>query len=185
MKEENNTKNFADSTQAEIDELIRSKYPIIKNYFTKQDIMPADREDLMQDTVSLVYKYIRTVKDADKADAWIREVAKNSYLKFLKNEYKRKTAFDGSRTIEELIISEDEYGAVCDLIEKMESNERLTGLVKMLGEPNMTVFMLHYIDQYKLVEIAKLTDMNLNTVKSIHARGLKKLRALLELEKGK
>ena len=180
MKKEDYRKNLEDFTREEIDVFVCSKYPFIRNCFMKQGLTPEDREDLAQDTVSLVYKHIRTLRDAGKIDAWIREIAKNKLLKFLKSENKRKAAFDASRPIEEIAISDNEMSDLCDLIEKAENNERLKSLIETLGEPDITIFKLYYVEEYKLVEISKLKEINLNTVKSIHARGLKKLKTLLK-----
>jgi len=183
MKKVNTRKSFKDFSKEETAAFVCGKYPLIKNCFVKKGLSRFDREDLTQETASLVYQHIHTVKEPCKADAWVREIAKNKYLKFLQDERKRMAALDTSRPVEEITIAEDEQGAVCGRIEKMESQESLWILIKTLGEPDVTVFTMYYVDDHKLVEIAKLQEMNLNTVKSIHARGLKKLKKLLESQK--
>lgn len=53
-------------------------------------------------------------------------------------------------------------------------------LVSSLEEPERSIVMMRFFEDYKLEDISRVLEMNLSTVKSKLYRGLRKLKKALE-----
>ncbi len=66
--------------------------------------------------------------------------------------------------------------------EKFNENIDIYEKIKFLPTDTQTIIILHYFEDLTLLEISKITNINLNTIKSKLYAGLKKLKIELKEE---
>ena len=143
----------------------------------------ANAEDLLQEV------FIKLIENRDSYDSnrkfttWIYRLARNHTIDFIRKEkYRnhssldRKVAYDSGSNITYLdLVRTEEKDQEQKLIESSISNQiykKLDGLKEEFKE----VFILREIEGLKFDEIAQITDININTVKSRHRYAFKELR---------
>ena len=148
-----------------------------------------DREDLCQEIFIRVHDKLSTFRFEAKLSSWIGRIAYNVCLGYLQ---KKKLVLwedwihpagsddevaDDWR--EEMLSDEQSPG------EKLEQKEEEEILQKCIGELSglqRTVLLLFHQDELSLEEIAAITDLPLNTVKSHLFRARKLLRTMMVKE---
>jgi RNA polymerase sigma-70 factor (ECF subfamily) len=151
----------------------------------------ADRNnasDIVQEIFIKVWKNINDF-DSNKASfkTWIFTIARNTATDFLRkkkilsfsdienNSDKDEKAFN--KSFSENIP--DENLLPDEILQKLEDNELLNETLKKLHPDYREVLILHYQEEMTFNEIGKVTNKNLNTVKSQHRRAILELRKML------
>jgi RNA polymerase sigma factor (sigma-70 family) len=145
-----------------------------------------DREDLCQEIFLKVYEKLGTFKFQSKLSTWIANIAFNHCANFLK---KKKSVL-----LDDIYSGRDEDGAEgsrdnwLDIPgpgnhpdQQMLNKELSTYLLKSMDRLSLiqkTVIQLFHQDEFSLDEIAVITSLSVNTVKSHLFRG----RALVKAE---
>jgi RNA polymerase sigma-70 factor (ECF subfamily) len=150
----------------------------------------ADREDLCQDIFIRVYDKLHTFRFESKLSTWIARVAYNACAGFLQRkklwlwgDWKHTGENDEDEPHEEW--SEGIAGSHHTpevILEKDERRELLEKHVKLLKPTQQTVLLLFHQDDLPMEEIAEVTGLPLNTVKSHLFRARKLLREKLMKE---
>ncbi len=147
-------------------ELVRRRQSWIRNLMRRccGDVSLAD--DLSQQVFLQAWRKIRQLKGADKFGSWLRQLAINEWLQYLrKNDVLR-----GAKSDEDITMSQhDKTSVAMDLDQAMAA----------LPDPVGLCIVLSYHARMTHAEIAQLTDMQLGTVKSHIRRGSERLRELL------
>lgn len=126
----------------------------------------ADAEDAVQDTFLKYMKKHPVFSDTDHEKAWLIRVATNC-----SRDKRRSFFFKNS-------VSLDEIGEYAETPEQTEVLEKLMSLPARYK----TVLYLHYVEGYKLREIARVSGTTENAVKVALFRGRKKLQLELREE---
>lgn len=122
----------------------------------------ADAEDGMQETL-LKYLYQAPVfRDAEHEKAWLIRVAINC-CHDLQRAQKRREHYERESAQGALFTSQEEAGPLLDAL-------------YTLPEKFKTVLFLHYVEEYKVTEVAELLGISVSAVKM----RLQKGRRLLE-----
>ena len=135
-------------------------------------------EDILQNTMINVYKYLHTLRDKSKLKSWIFAIAKQEANRY----YSKKEFIAEVKTpnIEDIAdLNEDEI-LEPDFSFDVISTEQFIETVSQLDEDEQTIIYLRYKFGLKLNEISKIWHINRNTVKSLHFRAIKKLRHSIE-----
>ena len=122
----------------------------------------ASAEDCYQNTFITLYQKAPKFRDEKHLEAWLIRVAINKcndYLRSTKNTLPLEDA-------QSLAFSIDE--------DKLD----LTFALVQLEPKYRDVIYLHYYEDYKLEDIAKILQIKLNTVKSLLKRGKEKLKII-------
>jgi RNA polymerase sigma factor (sigma-70 family) len=79
------------------------------------------------------------------------------------------------------VAGEDCVGFVymMDFTKSVEDRECVIDLIHSLSEEEQQLYILHYYYDLPLKEIAEILNVNYNTVRSMHMRGMVKLRKRL------
>lgn len=131
------------------------------------------------------------LRNTDKLEAWVMKIADNGVNKYLRSRAKRWEKEISSVSDMETGEEIDIYDMIADemtvekLINRAEKTEMLGTLMACLSDKERVVFMMHNLDGMKFREIAKLLDMNENTVRSIYRRCCRRLKAQADLIYGK
>lgn len=122
----------------------------------------ADAMDIVQEGAYKAILHSDSLKREEYADTWIYRIMIREAMNFLKKN-SRYTFWE-----------ENEEGK-----DDVYDNMDLRTAVDKLPVQDKTVIVLRFFEDMKLEQIAKVTDENVNTVKSRMYRALKKLRVSL------
>lgn len=125
-----------------------------------------DAMDVVQESVVKAIKSAGQVEEISYMKTWLFRIVINTALDELK---KRKKILP--------LLSENE-----ETMEDRYQDPDLINHLRRLDNLEKTVILLRYFEEWKLEEIAGYLGKNLNTVKSILYRSLKKLK--IEMMKG-
>lgn len=124
--------------------------------------------DIVQEAITKALKNIGKLKEEKYVKTWFYRILINESLQYIKRNKKLIT---------------------CELKEiesKLEWNDNITveGIdiykkVQSLNEKLQTVIVLRFFEDMKIEEIAKITNVNISTVKSRLYKGLKELKKII------
>ncbi len=132
--------------------------------------------DIVQETFITAVKHLGGLRDDDKFGSWLFGIA---HQKCIQRWRKRKEVlFDEiPETLEKF-----EAGPDALLIQREQESEFMESL-NQLPLPHRSVLLLHFIEDFSLEEISRITEKQLGTVKSRLHYAKKALRKLLEEKK--
>lgn len=124
--------------------------------------------DIVQEAITKALKNIGKLKEEKYVKTWFYRILINESLQYIKRNKKLIT---------------------CELKEiesKLEWNDNITveGIdiyqkIQSLNEKLQTVIILRFFEDMKIEEIAKITNVNISTVKSRLYKGLKELKKIV------
>ena len=130
-----------------------------------------DAEDVIQETVIEAYVKMHTIRKNESFKSWIRTIL----LDMIKTFYERKAKKDIK--IQTKLMENFEKDNVNNII-KTEQDMDFNMLLNKLEDEDRTIIILFYNDGYKVKEISKMLNMNVNTVKTKLSRARKKIEKM-------
>ncbi len=130
-----------------------------------------DAEDVIQETVIEAYVKMHTIRKNESFKSWIRTIL----LDMIKTFYERKAKKDIK--IQTKLMENFEKDNVNNII-KTEQDVDFKMLLNKLEDEDRTIILLFYNDGYKVKEISKMLNMNVNTVKTKLSRARKKIEKM-------
>jgi RNA polymerase sigma-70 factor, ECF subfamily len=127
--------------------------------------------DIVQETFIAAAKHIGSLRDDEKFGSWLFGIAHQKCLQ----RWRKKTEVLLDEIPETMDESEDGPG---ELLIRREQEAEFMQLLEQLPLPQRSVLLLHFIEEFSLEEIARITEAQIGTVKSrMHyaKRALKKL----------
>lgn len=134
----------------------RLAYSYVKN--------EGDAMDIVQEGAYRAILKSDSLKNPEYIDTWVYRIMINESLIFL-----RKNRKEYREIKEEDIFDKDNY-----------QDFDLKKSIDMLPEIEKTIIILRYFEDLEIAQIAKITDQNINTVKTKLYRGLKKLEKFIK-----
>jgi len=129
--------------------------------------------DLVQETFIAAVKHLGSLRDDGKFGSWLFGIA---HQKCIQHWRKRMDVL-----FDEVPEPPDEFEDSPDnLLIRAESEAGFMKLVEQLPLPQRAVLLLHFVEDFSLEEIARITETNTGTVKSRLHYAKKSLRKLLE-----
>lgn len=131
--------------------------------------------DLVQETFIAAAKHIGNLRDDSKFGSWLFGIAHQKCVL----QWRKK----GGKEIllNEIPDSPDESSEnPGDLLIRREQEAEFMNLVEQLPLPQRSVLLLHFVEDFSLEEIARITETQIGTVKSRLHYAKKSLRKLLE-----
>ena len=125
---------------------------------------PETAKDLCQETWIKAFRAINTFRGDSVFSSWLYRIAENVCIDFLR----RQKAFydiDSLHVIDERCIigtHPDPY----ELLQKQELRQILHDAIAQLTLPRKRVFLLYYVENLSVKEIAKQTERSEGTIKS-------------------
>ena len=131
--------------------------------------------DVVQETFIAAVRHIGSLQADDKFGGWLFGIAHQKCLQ----RWRRQNR-EASRQ-EELAGAGAEYEtSPAELLIRREQEIEFMNLVAQLPPPQRAVVLLHFLEEFTLEEIARVTETNTGTVKSRLHYAKKTLRKLLE-----
>ena len=148
--------------------------------FVARSVGKNNAPDILQEVFIKVWKNLEKF-DSQKASfkTWIFTITKNTTIDFLK---KKKNILFSDIGEENEYFSEnikDESVLPDEILQKLQDFDLLNKSIDSLPENYKNILVLHYQEEMTFLEIGKVLNKPLNTVKSYHQRAIIKLREML------
>ena len=138
-----------------------------------------DREDLCQDIFIRVYEKLHTFQHRAKLGTWIGHIAYNMAINFIRKKRNvTMSALAGPDESQLAAITADMDSAE-DILIREDQLRELFYCIGQLTSIQQTSLILFYQDELSLEEIAQVTDLPVNTIKSHLFRAKASLKKLL------
>lgn len=135
---------------------------VLMDYAKKFTNNSNDAEDLLQDTLIKVFKYVDSYKEGTNLKGWIYTIMRNTFI----NNYRRKTISNGIVSQkEELTAADLSKSAVRNNAENTFMGADIQEALKKLPEAYYRPFVM-YFEGYKYYEIAEHLQIPDGTVKT-------------------
>ena len=132
--------------------------------------------DIVQETFIAAVKHLGSLREDSKFGSWLFSIA---HQKVILHWRKRKEIL-----FDEIPESPDDFeDGPDDLLIRREQETELMNLLNQLPLPQRSVLLLHYVEDFSMEEISRITEAQLGTVKSRLHYAKKSLRKLLEEKK--
>ena len=132
----------------EFEKLFNENRDFIFKYLMKMTRDSSLSEELTQETFFRAYMNYASLRDKDKASAWLCQIAKNTYFAWF-NEQKKTDSLDEMEAVSDNKDIEETFA------QKELSKKALTCLHR-LDEPYKEVFMLSVFGGFSLKDISSL-----------------------------
>ena len=142
------------------DKFYRLSYTYLRN---KDDAL-----DVVQNAILKALEKYKDIRNVDAINTWFYRILVNENLLYLRKKKKE--------------ICTDDNDLDIFYFEKFNENIDIYEKIKFLPTDTQTIIILHYFEDLILLEISKITNINLNTIKSKLYAGLKKLKIELKEE---
>ena len=133
--------------------------------------------DIVQETFINAVKYIRQLREDEKFGSWLFSIAHQKI-----SQRRRKQANEQKK--HETFYEESEFENENPLqwLIRREDEKRFMNCVEHLSLPHRSVLLLHFIEEFKVDQIAEITQTQVGTIKSRLFYAKKALRNLWERE---
>ena len=156
----------AEAMQKQVEEVILDSYEAMYRLAYTYVRSEEDALDIVQESVCKAIKHAHRVKQTRFIKTWLWRIVMNTAVDFVRTNRKEVA-------VEEFLEQGQE-----DRYQDFDTLEAL----RVLDEKEKAVIVLRFFEEQKISEIAKLLNENVNTVKTILYRSLKKLRVELTEE---
>lgn len=132
-------------------------------------------EEIYQNTMLGALKGLNYLRDSSKMKAWIFSIAKA--------ESKRYYAANRQTNLDYNAVQDDESAGLeylFDFTKTIEDKEYVRNLINGLAVEEQQLYILHYYYDIPLKEISEILNVNYSTVRSMHMRGMTKMRKQLK-----
>ena len=164
-------------TEQELEKLYNEAYKSV--YWTAMSILKnkEEAEDVVQDTFITAYESYDTLKDKDKAVAWVKKIAANKCLNIVT---RRRTVNAGDEFLENVEdISEDFLPD--SIVESEEKRKIIMDIINnSLSEDTAMTVILFYFNEMSIKEIAERLNIPQGTVLSRLNYAKKKIKKEVE-----
>lgn len=131
--------------------------------------------DLVQETFIAATKHIGSLRDDEKFGSWLFGIAHQKIIQFWRKAAGKEVLLD------EIPESPDAFDDAPDeLLIRREQETDFVNLLNRLPLPQRSVLLLHFVEDFSLEEIARITETQIGTVKSRLHYAKKSLRKLWE-----
>jgi len=134
-----------------------------------------EAEDVGQETFIKFYRSLSEFRGESSAGTYITRIAINLSLNVLrKRKISRKIFFRKNNTAQNQIISQENQG------NSLEAEQLINKGLQEIPQKFRTVLILRYMNEYSVKETAEILSLPQGTVMSRVARGMEKLKEILE-----
>ena len=131
--------------------------------------------DIVQEVFIAAARHIGGLRDDDKFGSWLFGIAHQKCLQRWRKQAREEILLD------EIPDAPDEFETgPDDLLIRREQEAEFMNLLNQLPLPQRSVLLLHFVEDFPLEEIARITETQLGTVKSRLHYAKRALRKLLE-----
>jgi RNA polymerase sigma-70 factor (ECF subfamily) len=131
--------------------------------------------DIVQETFIAAARHIGGLRDDAKFGSWLFGIAHQKVIQLWRKHGGKEVLFD-----EVPDVAGEFENSPDNLLIRREQEAEFMNLLNQLPLPQRSVLLLHFVEDFSLEEIARITETQLGTVKSRIHYAKKSLRKLLE-----
>jgi len=131
--------------------------------------------DIVQETFIVASRHIGGLRDDDRFGSWLFGIAHQKCIQYWRKSGREEPLYDEAT---ERLVGVDENPR--ELLIREEQEAEFMQVLNQLPPPQRSALLLHFIEDFSLDEIARITGVSVGTVKSRLHYGKKALRELLE-----
>lgn len=135
--------------------------------------------DIVQNAICKALEYYKSLRDIGALKTWFYRILVNESVNYIRT-YKKEIQVEKPEMLQGEALFEQSLEQKNEEWENTIEAKRLYEKIQALPEELRHIIELHYFEELTLVEIAKIMDLNLSTVKAKLYRGLKKIRIEME-----
>jgi RNA polymerase sigma-70 factor (ECF subfamily) len=140
-----------------------------------------DAEDVAQETILFMYRYIGTLRAPEAIDAWALKITVNRCYRYL--EKRNKTVRDLNIDDENVVLSETDEDYLPErYAENGELSEKLYNIVLDLPPKRRQAIIMYYYDNLKVKEIAEIIGTDASAVTSTLTKARRMIRNRIDKE---
>jgi RNA polymerase sigma-70 factor, ECF subfamily len=128
-------------------------------------------EEIYQNTMLGALKGLNYLRDSSRMKSWIFAIAKAEARRYYATG--KPENFNGCAAAEEGTSGLD---YMLDFTKTIEDKEYVKDLLLGLPDEEQQLYILHYYYDLQLKEISEILNVNYSTVRSMHIRGMAKMR---------
>ena len=128
-----------------------------------------DIKDAIQNTMLITYKNMNKIKNLDYYKTWIIRVLINECNKIYNSNKKNSELYNK-------VITDINFNTIDNSIQNIQDKINFNSLIQNLNYDEKLIITLYYNSQFSCKQIAEILKINVNTIKSILARGKNKLK---------
>jgi RNA polymerase sigma-70 factor (ECF subfamily) len=134
--------------------------------------------DLVQETFIAAVRHIGGLREDDRFGSWLFGIAHQKCIQRWRKQKHEEILHD------EIAGSPDEFDdGPDDLLIRREQEAEFMHLLNQLPVPQRSALLLHFVEDFSLEEIARITETQIGTIKSRLHYAKKSFRKLLEEKK--
>lgn len=135
-------------------------------------------EDVVQEAFVKAWKHIRRFNVGKSFRTWLFTIAKNTAVDSARRRREVPFAFfrndEGRNVLEETVTTNDD--SLGEALDRADTAAIVWSALDQLPESQRMILVMHYREDFSLLEIAEIFGVSYNTVKSRHTRGIQYLK---------
>lgn len=165
------------------EDFVRCWTPDLRSFFRRLGALPAEADDLVQETFLKLYRHAATYEAQGRFVPFAFRVARNAWIDRQRRRAVRPVAVETELADEDRLASlaSPDHGPLREASGR-EELDRLRLALLELSESHRLVFELGVLQERPYSEIAGILDIPVGTVKSRMFHAVRRLRAVLEPE---
>jgi RNA polymerase sigma-70 factor (ECF subfamily) len=141
-----------------------------------------EAEDISQEVFIKVFRFINKFRSDAKLSTWIYQVSVNTSIDAVRKR-KKKQVFMETAQMDSLPPDSTVTGSNTAGPENLTARDlfrqRIHQALPGLSKKERAVFVMRYLNEFKLLEIAEIQGISINSIKTLLLRAKKKLRKKL------
>jgi RNA polymerase sigma factor, sigma-70 family len=134
-------------------------------------------EEIYQNTMLGALRGLNYLRDSSKMKTWIFSIA-NAESKRYYAAIRPETGCGSAADPDGDFMKPE---SVMDFTKFIDDREYVKTLINVLSDEERQLYLLHYFYDLPLKEISEILNVNYNTVRSMHMRGMAKMRKQLKI----
>jgi RNA polymerase sigma-70 factor (ECF subfamily) len=175
-----------DRHDAEFERLFRDHVPALYRAAYRWTGAVDQAEDLVQELLTRLYPRLDELRKIEQVKPWALRVMYRIFIDQLRRQHNSPVQFglegDGDEDTDTPRADAADELEPEVLVDRELTQARIVAAWAQLSEEHRVVLSMHDIEEYSLVEIAKITDTPVGTLKSRVHRARARLRDLLRRE---
>lgn len=150
-------------------------YPKVLQYIQNRSNGHMDAEDVAQNVFVKVFgKWDSFDPKKSSISTWIFNITRNTLI-----DYQRSMRFRQHDELSEFIA--DDSGDMLERLVLEEEQEQLADALETLSIEERDLIILHYYNEYTLLDVAAMMHRPYGQIKRLHGKALKKLKQQIEM----
>lgn len=185
MSEENDKKlivDYLDGNVPALEELINQYLQPIYNFVYHFIGGRPEAEDITQEVFVKVWRHLKKFNQQKSFKTWLYAIARNTAIDFLKKKkhlnFSDLDTREESTKIENMLVDPEPLPS--EIFDQKDLSEKLLSVMQKLSLRYRTILYLYYYNHFTFQEISEILKESINTIKSLHRRGIIKLRELIK-----